>query len=97
MLHEKRFDAAWAIVRKFETSLDLKERLVKLTETEYRPEALEFYAARIEQLANSSAYEEAMKFVRRMAKLQSSSEHTAFVSELKERHKRKRNFMKLLG
>ena len=53
--------------------------------------------ARIEQFANSTAYEEAMKVIRRMAKLQSASEHTAFVSQLKERHKRKRNFMKLLG
>ena len=97
LVHEKRFDAAWSIVRKFEISLDLKERLVKFTETEYRADALQFYAKRIEQLANSSAYEEAMKLVRRMAKLQSSSEHAAFVSELKERHKRKRNFMKLLG
>ena len=97
LLHEKRFDAAWAIVRKFEISLDLKERLVKLTETEYRADALEFYAARIEQFANSTAYEEAMKLIRRMAKLQSSGEHAALVSGLKERHKRKRNFMKLLG
>jgi uncharacterized Zn finger protein len=97
LLHEKRFEAAWAIVREFQISLDLKERLVKLTETEYRADALAFYAARIEQLANSSAYEEAMKLVRRMAKLQSSGDHAAFVSELKERHRRKRNFMKLLG
>jgi len=97
LLHEKRFEAAWSIVRKFDISLDLKERLVKLTETEYRTDALQFYVARIEQLANSTAYEEAMKLVRTMAKLQSASEHTAFVSELKERHKRKRNFMKLLG
>jgi hypothetical protein len=97
LLHEKRFEAAWAIVRKFDISLDLKERLVKLTETEYRADALEFYVARIEQLANTTAYEEAMKLIRRMAKLQSSDEHAALVSELKERHKRKRNFMKLLG
>jgi hypothetical protein len=97
LLHEKRFEAAWSVARKFEISLDLKERLVKVTETEYRADALQFYVARIEQLANSTAYEEAMKLVRRMAKLQSASEHTAFVSELKERHKRKRNFMKLLG
>jgi uncharacterized Zn finger protein len=59
--------------------------------------ALEFYAARIEQLAISAAYEEAMKLVRRMAKLQSTIEHAALLSQLRERHKRKRNFMKLLG
>ncbi len=97
LLYEKRFEAAWAMVRKFEISLDLKERLVRATETDYRAEALEFYAARIEQLANSTAYEEATKLVRRMTKLQNATEHAAFVSELKERHKRKRNFMKLLG
>lgn len=97
LLHEKRFETAWSIARQFEISLDLKERLVKLTEAEYRADALQFYVARIEQLANTTAYEEAMKLVRRMAKLQSASEHIAFVSELKERHKRKRNFMKLLA
>jgi uncharacterized Zn finger protein len=97
LTHEKRFESAWSIVRKFDVSLDLKERLVKLTETEYRADALQFYVTRIEQFANSTGYQEAMKLVRRMAKLQSASEHATFVSELKERHKRKRNFMKLLG
>ena len=97
LLHEKLFEAAWSVARKFEISLNLKERLIKVTETEYRADALAFYAVRIEQLASASAYEDAMKLIRRMAKLQGSSEHAAFVSELKERHRRKRNFMKLLG
>lgn len=47
LLHEKRYEAAWSVVRKFPISLDLQERLVQLTETDYRADALAFYTARI--------------------------------------------------
>ena len=55
------------------------------------------YAAQVEQLANSGTYEEAMKVIARMGKIRSATEQAAYVADLKMRHGRKRNFMKLLG
>ena len=63
-------------------------------------EAVEVYAEQVERLAvagSASAYAEAAKLVARMAKLRSRTEQVTYVLELKVRHGRKRNFMKLLG
>ena len=97
LMHEKRFDAAWSIVRKFGASPYAKEALVEATDTGYPKEALEFYAAQVERLANGGLYAEASKLIARMAKLQGATEQATFVMDLKARHGRKRNFMKLLG
>jgi hypothetical protein len=97
LMHEKRFDAAWSTVHKFGVSVYAKQALVKATDVKYPREALEFYSAQVEQLANAGAYDEAAKLIARMAKLRSTSEQAAFVVDLKARHGRKRNFMKLLG
>jgi tetratricopeptide (TPR) repeat protein len=97
LMHEKRFDAAWSTVHKFGASVYAKQALVKATDVEYPREALEFYAAQVEQLASSGVYAEAVKLIGRMAQLRSASEQAAFVANLKARHGRKRNFMKLLG
>jgi uncharacterized Zn finger protein len=99
-MHDKMFDAAWAVVRKHGASMALKEELARVSEATQPKEALEVYAQRVDQLASvggGSAYAEATKLVARMAKLRSSGEHTAYVLALKERFGRKRNFMKLLA
>ncbi len=96
LMQEKRFDAAWSIVRKREVSEHVKQRLVAATDVEFPREALEFYRAQVERFANASAYSEAVKVIARMAKLRSAGEQAAFVANLKLRHGRKRNFMKLL-
>jgi hypothetical protein len=41
-------------------------------------------------------YADAVKLIARMAKLRSTTEQAAVVADLKARHGRKRNFMKLL-
>jgi hypothetical protein len=96
LMHEKLFDAAWSAVRKFGASVYAKQALVEATDTKYPSEALEYYAEQVEQLANGGVYAEAAKQIARMGKLRSATEQAAFVAELKARHGRKRNFMKLL-
>jgi uncharacterized Zn finger protein len=99
-MHEKMFDAAWAVVRKHGSSLALKEELAKASEATHPREALEVYAERVVALVNTggnSTYAEAAKLVARMATLRSKKEQADYVLGLKARFDRKRNFMKLLG
>jgi uncharacterized Zn finger protein len=99
-MHEKMFDAAWAAVRKLGASIALKDELAKASESTYPREAVEVYAEQVEQFAragSASAYAEAAKLVARMARLRGRTEQVTYVLELKVRHGRKRNFMKLLG
>ena len=77
----------------------MKETLARASEATHPREALEIYARRIEELANAGgnpAYVEAVKLVARMAALRGAAEQAAYLAELRERHGRKRNFMKLL-
>ena len=62
--------------------------------------AIAVYKERVEELARTGgnpAYEEAAELVARMDPLQGAQEQAAYVAALKQRHGRKRNFMKLLG
>lgn len=97
---EKMFDAAWAAVRKHGASMGVKETLARTSEAMHPREALEAYTERVDQLVNAGgnpAYAEAAKLIAHMTALRSGAEQAAFVTELKARHGRKRNFMKLLG
>jgi hypothetical protein len=94
------FDAAWAAAQQHGVSEDLKEALVKATETARPNEAVAFYAAKVERLVQSgfgNSYEEAAKLIRRQAKLRAPAEHAAYLADIKERFRRRRNFMKLLN
>jgi hypothetical protein len=97
LMHDKRFDAAWSAVRKYGASVYAHEALVETTDIQYPREALAFYAAQVEQLAGGGRYAEAAKRIARMAKLRNPAEQAAYVADLKARHGRKRNFMKILG
>ncbi len=58
------------------------------------------YAERIEELASAggnSAYAEAAEQIGRMPATRAAGKQAAYVADLKERHRRKRNFMKPLG
>ncbi|MGH6642117.1 MAG: SWIM zinc finger family protein [Bradyrhizobium sp.] len=99
-MHEKMFDAAWAVVRKHGAPPALKEELAKASEATHPLEVLEVYAERVVALVNTggnSAYTEAAKLIARMAMLRSKKEQGDYVLALKARFDRKRNFMKLLG
>jgi hypothetical protein len=96
LTHEKTYDAAWATVRQYQTSSDVKQKLADASKVSHRREALEVYAARVEELINSGGYAEAVKLVGRMAPLRDGAEQASYISALKVRHGRKRNLMKLL-
>jgi len=96
---EKQFDAAWVAVRQHGATMGERNTLARASEATHPREALETYARRIDELANAGgnpAYVEAVKLVEHMAKLRGAAEHAAYLADLRERHGRKRNFMKLL-
>ena len=100
LMHEKRFDMAWATTRKHRVSRRVKERLARESEAGHPREALEVYAERVDELAaggGNPAYEEAAGLVARMGRLRAGAEQTAYVASLKERFGRRRNFVKLLA
>ena len=76
----------------------LKEDLARKSETTHPAEALAVYAERVEQHAGVGGdyYAEAVKLITRMATLRDDTAQAAYVLAVKERHGRKRNFMKLL-
>jgi hypothetical protein len=96
-MREKMFDEAWAAIRKFGGSTYTRAELARATEKTHSREALETYEQSVEQLVNTSSYDEAAKLVARMVKLRGRTEQTDYLVALKERHRRKRNFTKLLG
>ena len=100
LTQEKMFDAAWTALRRHGASRGVKEALAGASEATHPGEALNVYAERVEQLAEAGGnpgYEEARGLVARMATLRGAAEQADYVAGLRERFRRKRNFMKLLG
>jgi tetratricopeptide (TPR) repeat protein len=100
LMHDKLFDAAWTTLRKHGASTGLRETLARASEATHPREALEVYAERVDQLADGGgnpAYGEAAKLIGRMAALRSATEQAAYVTALKVRFGRKRNFVRLLA
>ena len=97
LLQEKMFDDAWAVLRKYGGSTGVSDDLARASEKTHAAQALEVYEQSVERLAKASSYAEAAKLVARMAKLRRPADQAAYLAALKERHGRKRNFMKLLG
>jgi hypothetical protein len=98
-LHEKMFDEAWSAKQRYGASDDLTEALVAATEATRPHEAIAFYAAKIERLANSgqgASYQQAARLIERLSRLRAPSEHASYLADIKERFRRRRNFMKLL-
>lgn len=100
MIEERMFEGAWAAVRQHGASHGVKEELAKASEATHPREALIVYAERVEELAGTGgnpAYEAAAELIARMAGLRDEAAQAAYLADLKGRHGRKRNFMKLLG
>jgi uncharacterized Zn finger protein len=100
LIEENMFDAAWAITRKDEVSFGVRITLADASKARHPREALEVYAERVNQFVSTGgnhAYGEAAKIIARMAALQSEAKQVAYVATRKERHRQKRNFMKLPG
>jgi hypothetical protein len=100
LIGEELFERAWAIIRKHDASIGVKERLALQSEETHPVEALAAYTTRVDQLAavgGDPAYDQATQLVARMARLQDAATHAHYVAALKQRYARKRNFIKRLG
>ena len=100
LMKERMLDAAWTCVREYGASEQLKQALARASEATHPCDALNVYAERVEKLVNSggnSSYAEASSLVARMGETRDATEQEAYVDDLKTRHRRKRNFMKLIG
>lgn len=100
MMEEEMIEAAWDVVRDRGASRSVKEALARASETTHADRAIAVYEERVEELAavgGTPGYQEAAALVTRMGALRGEAEQRAYLAELKERHRRKRNLMKLLG
>jgi tetratricopeptide (TPR) repeat protein len=96
LTQEKAFDRAWAVVGRHGASMEAQEDLADASRKSHPREALGVYAARVEEHVTGGRYEEAATLIARMGKLRDAAEQAAYLVDIKDRHRRKRNFMKLL-
>ena len=104
MMAEGLFTDAWVIANGHGCSEELLQQLAEASEHSHPAEALKVYADRVERkvvLGGQSNYEYACHILGRMRLLREglgeAMQHTAYLGDLRSRHKAKRNFMKLLG
>jgi hypothetical protein len=91
------------VLRRYNCNEALLEQLAEASEHSHPAEALKAYAYRVERmvgLGGQSNYEYACRIVGRMRQLREglgeTTQHAAYLGDLKSRHNAKRNFMKLL-
>jgi tetratricopeptide (TPR) repeat protein len=96
LIREKMFDAAWPALDRHGGMPALQQTLADASKASHPGKALAVYAKLVEEHAQFGRYEEAVRLVERMAGLRKAAEHAIYMADLKERHRRKRNFMKLL-
>jgi uncharacterized Zn finger protein len=100
---EGLFADAWMIVNGHDCVEGLVEQLAEASEDSHPAEALKVYGRGVERRVNlggQANYEHACRMVERMRALREglgeAALHDAYLDDLKDRHKAKRNFMKLL-
>jgi hypothetical protein len=92
------FDRAWTIERLGILGLRVREALARASDKDHPEDALRVYMDQVERLvAPGTGYEDAIQLIARMKPLRSAPDQAAYVADLKVRHKRKRNFMRLLA
>jgi uncharacterized Zn finger protein len=96
LIKEKMFAAAWAALERHGGDADLQEVLADASRSSHPGKAVAVYAKLVEEHAQIGRYEEAVRLIKRMTGLRDTAEQATYVADLKERHRRKRNFMKLL-
>ena len=98
LMREGMADAAWAAVEAHGASEGVCFTLATSTATTHPRQALTIFAERVERLVSGgSGYEEAAKLIGEMSRLRDPSVHARYLQDVKDRHRRKRNFMTLLG
>lgn len=100
---EGRLDEAWAAKDRFDCYHWAAEQLAKASETSHAEKALQVYEAMAEQSVRSgvqSGYESGCERIRQIGRIRErlgqQGLHRAFLDAMRERHKAKRNFIKLL-
>jgi len=96
LIKEKMFDAAWSALERHGGAGQLQQALADASKRSHPDKALAVYAKLVEEHAQFGRYEEAARLVKRMAGLRNAAEQATYLAALKERHRRKRNLMKLL-
>jgi uncharacterized Zn finger protein len=103
LMEEGRLAQAWEAVRAFGCPDFALERLARASEASHPREAIDTYVGLIErnvQRTNNEAYASACRLLTRTARLRANlgeqAEQSRHVLELRERHKAKRNFIRLL-
>lgn len=99
LIVEKMFARAWENIVRWGASDKAKMALAEASETSNPQEALAVYAKRIELLVahgGDANYQEAHRFVTRMARLRDAEAQAAHIARLREQFARKRNFIRLL-
>lgn len=101
LTEEKMYDAAWAAVRNYPgKGPPLTSPLAEATEKTHPQEALETHAWNVEfyiARGGNTDNKEACRLIARMALLREPAAQAQYLATLKQRHRLKRNFMKLLG
>jgi hypothetical protein len=94
---------AWTVVNAHGCSEALLDGLAEASEQSHPVEVLKVYAYRVERMAGlggQSNYENAHHIIGRMRRLREAlgqtTQHAAYLDDLRNRHRAKRNFMKLL-
>jgi tetratricopeptide (TPR) repeat protein len=100
---EKLYSEAWQVAQHHGCSDEQLAALAEASEQTHPAEALAGYARVAERLAGlggQSNYQQATKIIARMAAIRSSlgagAKHAAYVAEFVQRHRSKRNLIKLL-
>ncbi|MGA0601238.1 SWIM zinc finger family protein [Caulobacter sp. KR2-114] len=96
---EGLFDRAWAVVGAHGASEERRLALAQATEASHPREVIALYVELVDRRAQTSSgdYTAAARLVARLASLQGPAEHAEYLAALKERFKRRRNFMTLLA
>lgn len=100
LMAEERYEDAWVVLRECGAGARLALRLAEKSGRTHQTEAIAVYRQHVESLVRmggNRSYEEAARTIARMADLQRAAAHTAYLDDLRTRHKAKRNFIKLLG
>ena len=101
LMEEKMYDAAWTALRSHpEMGPYLTGPLAEASEETHPQEALAAHARNVEFHINNGGRtgdKEACRLIARMARLRDPAAQAQYVASLKERHRLKRNFIKLLG
>lgn len=99
LMVEQMFAEAWQVARAHRIDAVRILRLAAASEASCPTEAAAAYVARIETLVpqgGNDNYAEATRLLGRLAGLRSAAAHAAHVSDLRQRFKAKRNFMKMI-